>query len=112
MASELPLAPVSLVVAPHLERIYAEMGRRCIGREGDPHRWVKPEFHGKRFGEASLPFEQSLSRLYIYHYDPLESGKQATVSEEEREHVKGYLHRSWGATRIPPTDLQAEPGTT
>src|SRR5690606_34710763 len=40
------LDPVSLLVVPHLDCIYAEMGRRCIGREGDPHRWVNPEFHG------------------------------------------------------------------
>lgn len=48
VAKELPvdLDPVSLLVVPHLDRIYAEMGRRCIGREGDPHRWVNPEFHG------------------------------------------------------------------
>lgn len=48
VATTLPtdLDPVSLVVVPHLDRIYAEMGRRCIGREGDPHRWVNPEFHG------------------------------------------------------------------
>ncbi|MZR11446.1 hypothetical protein GQE99_00170 [Maritimibacter sp. DP07] len=38
--------PVSVALVPHLDRIYAEMGRRCIGREGDPHRWVNPEFHG------------------------------------------------------------------
>jgi hypothetical protein len=40
------LDPVSLVAVPHLDRIYAEMGRRCAGRPGDPHRWVNPEFHG------------------------------------------------------------------
>ena len=40
------LDPVSLLVVPHLDRIYAEMGRRCIGRDGDPHRWINPEFHG------------------------------------------------------------------
>lgn len=46
-ASEpIDLDPVSLLVVPHLDRIYAEMGRRCLGREGDPHRWVNPEFHG------------------------------------------------------------------
>tara|TARA_R100000322_G_scaffold117349_12_gene75715 strand:- start:41676 stop:43691 length:2016 start_codon:yes stop_codon:yes gene_type:complete len=38
--------PVSVVLVPHLDKIYAEMGRRCVGREGDPHRWVNPEFHG------------------------------------------------------------------
>jgi hypothetical protein len=79
--------------------------------EGDGLK-VSTAGNGERFGEASLPFEQFLSRLYIYHYDPLESGKLATVSEEELERVKGYLHRSWGATRIPPTELQAEPGAT
>ncbi|ASK19314.1 hypothetical protein [Halomonas sp. N3-2A] len=217
VASELPmdLDPASLIVVPHLDRIYAEMGRRCIGREGDPHRWVNPEFHGwwsgrgfsinvdvasgqlsgvdsfirhfyasyhpyyngnqplihpqpagiavtdsaarfigwhaitilrasldpndvmriyfynpnndsgqdwgdgvkvstsgngERFGEASLPFEQFTSRLYIYHFDPLERGELATVTEEELESVKGYLHRSWGASRLPPTELQADKG--
>ncbi|AVI62867.1 hypothetical protein [Halomonas sp. GFAJ-1] len=217
VAAELPmdLDPVSLIVVPHLDRIYAEMGRRCIGREGDPHRWVNPEFHGwwsgrgfsinvdvatgqlcnvddfvrhfyasyhpyyngnqplihpqpagiavtdsaarfigwhaitilrasldpndvmriyfynpnndsgqnwgddvkvgtsgngERFGEASLPFDQFTSRLYIYHYDPLERGELAKVSHEELESVKGYLHRSWGAARLPPTELQANEG--
>lgn len=217
VATELPmdLDPASLIVVPHLDRIYAEMGRRCIGREGDPHRWVNPEFHGwwsgrgfrinvdvatgqlsgvddfirhfyacyhpyyngnqplihpqpagiavtdstsrfigwhaitilrasldpsdvmriyfynpnndsgqdwgdgvkvstaghgERFGEASLPFGQFTSRLYIYHYDPLERGELATVTDEELESVKGYLHRSWGATRLPPTELQADQG--
>jgi hypothetical protein len=48
VATKLPidLDPVSLLVVPHLDRIYAEMGRRCADRPGDPHRWVNPEFHG------------------------------------------------------------------
>lgn len=203
--SALELDSVSLVVAPHLDRIYAEMGRRCIGRDGDPHRWVNPEFHGwwcgrgfrinvdvatgklvdldgflrhfyasfhpfyngnqpvihpqpigvavtdsaarfigwhaitilrvtldpqgamriyffnpnndsaqdwgdgvvvstsgndERFGEASLPFEQFASRLYIFHYDPLEYGVLADVASEELARVIDLVHRSWGATRL------------
>jgi hypothetical protein len=48
VATSLPtdLDPVSLLTVPHLDRIYAEMGRRCVDRPGDPHRWVNPEFHG------------------------------------------------------------------
>ena len=48
VATTLPtdLDPVSLLVVPHLDRIYAEMVRRCAGRPGGPHRWVNPEFHG------------------------------------------------------------------
>ncbi|MEU6561940.1 hypothetical protein [Nocardia nova] len=200
------LDPVSLLVVPHLDRIYAEMGRRCAGREGDPHRWVNPEFHGwwsgrgfrinvdvasgqltdveeflrhfyasyhpfyngnqplihpqpagvavtdsaarfvgwhaitilrvsldpqeamrvyfynpnndsgqdwgdgvvvgtaghgERFGEASLPFEQFASRLYIFHFDPLERGELAAVERGQLDSVIGYLHRSWGADRLP-----------
>lgn len=216
VAKDLPmdLDPVSLLVVPHLDRIYAEMGRRCIGREGDPHRWVNPEFHGwwagrgfhinvdvetgqikdleaflrhfyasyhphyngdqplihpqpagiaitdsacrfigwhaisllritldprnvmrvyffnpnndsgqdwgdgvvvstagngERYGEASLPFEQFASRLYIYHIDPLEHGEPADVPIEELNRVSGYLYRSWGADRLPAQELQATP---
>ncbi|MDU8913399.1 hypothetical protein [Aestuariicoccus sp. MJ-SS9] len=38
--------PVSVLLVSHLDRIYAEMGRMCAGREGDPHRWINPQFHG------------------------------------------------------------------
>ncbi|MFW3614017.1 hypothetical protein [Billgrantia antri] len=217
VAQSLPmdLDPVSLIVVPHLDRIYAEMGRRCADREGDPHRWVNPEFHGwwsgrgfrinvdvatgqlfelddflrhfyasyhpfyngnqpvihpqpagiavtdsaarfigwhaitllrvtldqsetmrvyfynpnndsgqdwgdgvrvstagngERFGEASLPFEQFASRLYIFHYDPLERGELAQISQEELDRVTQYIHRSWGADRIPSAELQANAG--
>ncbi len=209
------LDPASLVVVPHLDRIYAEMGRRCIGREGDPHRWVNPEFHGwwsgrgfrinvdvatgqlteledflrhfyatyhpvyngdqplthpqpagiavtdnaarfvgwhaitllrvardpegamrvyffnpnndsgqdwgdgvvvstshhgEHFGESSLPFEQFASRLYIFHFDPLEGGEVALVERDELDRVIDLVYRSWGADRHPTTGLQADPG--
>jgi len=207
----LDLDAVSLIVVPHLDRIYAEMGRRCSDREGDPHRWVNPEFHGwwagrgfrinvdvatgqlqdldiflrhfyasyhpyyngnqplihpqpagvavtdsaarfigwhaitilrisldpgevmrvyfynpnndsgqdwgdgvkvstagngERYGEASLPFEQFASRLYIFHYDPLEHGELAQITRDELDRVIGYIHRSWGADRLPADGLQ------
>ncbi|MFC3452885.1 hypothetical protein [Amycolatopsis speibonae] len=206
------LDPVSLLVVPHLDRIYAEMGRRCIGRPGDPHRWVNPEFHGwwaargfrinvdvetgnligldtffrqfhvsyhpaynggqplihpqpagvavtdsaaryvgwhaitilrvtadpqdvtrvyfynpnndsgqdwgdgvvvstagngERFGEASLPFDQFASRLYIFHTDPLEHGEPEKVPAEDITRIVDYIERSWGANRLPGGTLQA-----
>lgn len=45
-SSPVDLDPVSQLVVPHLDRIYAEMIRQCADRPGDPHRWVNPEFHG------------------------------------------------------------------
>ncbi|MBZ2169084.1 hypothetical protein [Marinobacter sp. F4216] len=216
VASEvtLDLDPVSLIVVPHLDRIYAEMGRMVADRQGDPHQWVNPEFHGwasgrgfainvdvatgklhdlegfirhfyasyhpfyngnqplvhpqpagvavtdraarfvgwhaitilrvaldpegemrvyffnpnndsgqhwgndvevstaghgEHFGESSLPFEQFTSRLYIFHYDPLERGEPANVTDEELQRVVGRVYRTWGADRLPSEELQAEP---
>ncbi len=200
----LDLDPVSLLVVPHLDRIYAEMVRRCEDRNQDPHRWVNPEFHGwwsgrgfhiavdvatgklkdlesflryfhacyhpyyngnqpvihpqpagiavtdtsarfigwhaisllrvaldpenimrvyfynpnndsgqdwgngvvvstagkgERFGEASLPFGQFASRLYIFHYDPLEPGEPDGVDADTLREVVASVHESWGADR-------------
>jgi hypothetical protein len=189
------------------------MGRLCIGREGDPHRWVNPEFHGwsagrgfrinvdvgtgklkdldeflrhfygsyhpfyngnqplvhpqpagvavtdsasrfigwhaitilrvtldpervmrvyfynpnndsgqhwggdvqvstatrgERFGEASLPFEQFASRVYIFHYDPLERVESVELDEAELARAIERVHYSWGRDRLPAESLQAE----
>ena len=40
--------PVSLIVIPHLDRIYGEMWRLCEDRDDDAHRWINPEFYGWR----------------------------------------------------------------
>ncbi len=38
--------PVSALLVSHLDRVYAQMGRLCAGRPGDPHKWINPQFHG------------------------------------------------------------------
>ncbi|MFC4261164.1 hypothetical protein ACFOZ5_19255 [Marinobacter lacisalsi] len=38
--------PVSVVLIPHLDRLYGEMWRRCSDRDDDAHRWINPEFYG------------------------------------------------------------------
>ncbi|MGI8314686.1 hypothetical protein [Halobacillus mangrovi] len=40
------LDPVSLVLVPHLDRIYSEMMSRVALRGEDGHRWVNPAFYG------------------------------------------------------------------
>ncbi len=198
------LDPVSLVLTPHLDRIYMEMGRRTIGRSEDGHRWINPEFHGwwvyrgfaslidpasegvqhfEHFvrlfhaayhplynggrdlvyaqpcgvvstdtagdfvgyhavsiqrvaldphgvwrvyffnpnrdkgqnwgqgivtstsnhgeweGESSLPFEQFLMRLYVFHYKRVELGDTALVPQETVEAVRGTVAAGWAAAR-------------
>lgn len=40
------LDAVSVVLVPHLDKIYSEMMRRASGRGEDPHKWVNPAFYG------------------------------------------------------------------
>lgn len=56
--------------------------------------------HSERFGEASLPFEQFASRLYIFHFDPLEPGEAEAVPQATLDEVSEKIYKSWGADRI------------
>lgn len=206
--------PVSTLLVPHLDRVYAAMGRLCAGRGEDPHRWINPEFHGwwvgrdfaiavdvatghlkdyesyvklfyrhyhpyyngmnplihpqpaglaitdasaqfvgwhaitllrvaldqagamrvyfynpnndsgqnwghgvvvstqgqgERYGEASLPFAELASRLYIFHYHADLITPSGDPPAEEVEEVVRMARESWAATRLPPEAIP-EPG--
>ena len=195
---------VSVVLVPHLDRIYMEMGRLCAQRGGDPHQWINPELHGwwvgrgcriaidvasgrlhdyanflrqfyatyhpyyngnqpvihpqpagiaitdsaerfigwhaisiyrigldptgcmrayfynpnndggqdwghdvvvstegsgERFGESSLPIEQFASRLYLFHFDPLEHGVPGDVPADEIDRIAALARSSWAKDR-------------
>lgn len=205
--------PVSVLLVPHLDRNYAEMGRRCAGRPGDPHRWINTEFHGwwvardcavavdvatgllddypqfvrrfyesyhpgyngdrplihpqpagiaftdstgtfigwhaitllriaegrsgemrvyfynpnndsgqdwglgvtvttsgngERHGEGSLEFEQFLSRLYLFHDQPLRPEGAAPVPDEAVERVQAMAVESWAGNRVEASAEAAE----
>lgn len=205
--------PVSVLLVPHLDRIYADMGRRCATRPGDPHRWINPEFHGwwvardcavavdvasgqlwdyegfvarfhetyhpdynggrplihpqpagiaftdatgafvgwhaitilrvapgragemrvyffnpnndsgqdwgqgvtvttsgngERHGEGSLEFEQFLSRLYLFHDQPLRLSRHVEVPKDTIERVRAMAVGSWAADRMPVMSLAGQ----
>jgi len=41
------LDPVSAVLTPHLDRLYAQIMRRASGRDADAHRWANPGLYGR-----------------------------------------------------------------
>ena len=47
---------VSIVLVPHLDKIYNEMMKRATGRGDDPHKWVNPAMYGQwiQLGFASV----------------------------------------------------------
>ena len=108
------LDPVSAVLVPHLDRIYARMIQRIVADpDGKPRvyffnpnnegrqRWghgVAPTVwgHGEFPGESSLPFAQFTSRLYAFHFDPYEEGEAYAVPEEVVEQVSTMARESWG----------------
>lgn len=83
------LDPLSLILVPHLDRIYIEMGRRSAGRGEDPHRWINPEFHGwwvnRGFAIAvdiytgKLQDVEGFVRTFYALYNPLYNGNTPVV---------------------------------
>jgi len=92
LASDIPLDtdPVSIVLVPHLDRVYHAMGEACVGRGEDPHRWINPEFHGwwvgREFfiavdvatGKMKQDYTHYLAQFYR-SYHPLYNGNQPVI---------------------------------
>ncbi|MCC5874294.1 MAG: hypothetical protein JJU22_17990 [Gammaproteobacteria bacterium] len=83
------LDPISLILVPHLDRIYGEMWRRVEDRKEDGHRWINPEFHGwwvqrgfaicvDIFSGAIIDFEAFIRRFHA-HYHPYYNGNQPVI---------------------------------
>jgi len=81
--------PVSTLLVPHLDRIYAEMGRRVADRKEDPHRWINPELHGWWVGrEFHIAVDIATGRLHAHEtficdfhlaYHPLHNGNEPVI---------------------------------
>lgn len=52
--------------------------------------------HGERPGESSLPFDQMLSRLYAFHYNPTDLSEIRQVDDETVEAITKMARESWG----------------
>jgi len=83
------LDPVSVVLVPHLDKLYNEMMRRTAGRGEDPHKWVNPLMYGQwiQLGFAScydyltnsiLDFE-GFVRIFYAAFHPEFNGQREMV---------------------------------
>ncbi|PHQ27130.1 hypothetical protein CLH62_06010 [Marinobacter guineae] len=55
--------------------------------------------HSERYGEASLPVAEFVSRLYVFHYDPLEKGEPGNVPTDEVNRAMELAIDSWASGR-------------
>ncbi|MGM0534376.1 MAG: hypothetical protein ACQERK_07790, partial [Campylobacterota bacterium] len=88
-STALDTGAVSVLLVPHLDRIYNEMGRMCAHRGQDPHKWINPEFHGWWVGrEFLIAVDIATGRLREYDrflkqfynsYHPLYNGNQPII---------------------------------
>lgn len=94
---------VSLLrVAPHGNedgmRAYF-LNPNAEGRQDWGHGVVPTVYgHGERPGESSLPFEQFVSRLYAFHYNPHTMGELTAVDADEVARVTRAARDSWGTS--------------
>src|SRR5690606_9456694 len=85
----LDVDPVSLVLVPHLDKIYMAMGRLVADRGQDPHRWINPEFHGWWVGRGfHIAVDVATGKLAEYgeflrnfyaSYHPFFNGNQPVI---------------------------------
>ncbi|WP_225741745.1 hypothetical protein [Halospina sp. K52047b] len=55
--------------------------------------------HGELYGEASLPVAEFASRLYVFHYDPLEKGEPNDIPTDEVNRAMQLAQTSWAQGR-------------
>lgn len=55
--------------------------------------------NGELYGEASLPVAQFASRLYVFHYDPLEKGEPTGIPTDEVDRAMRLARDSWASGR-------------
>jgi hypothetical protein len=55
--------------------------------------------NGELYGEASLPVAQFASRLYVFHFDPLEKGEPADIPTDEVDRAMRLARESWASGR-------------
>lgn len=67
--------------------------------------------HGELMGESSLPFEQLASRLYVFHYEPTETGPLDEVPAAEVRRVLTKMRKSW-AKGLEWDGLESGPAST
>ncbi|MCL7943708.1 hypothetical protein [Marinobacter sp. ATCH36] len=55
--------------------------------------------HGELYGEASLPVAEFASRLYVFHYDPIEKGEPGDVPTDDVSRAMQLARDSWASGR-------------
>jgi hypothetical protein len=55
--------------------------------------------HGELYGEASLPVAEFVSRLYVFHYDPIEKGEPGDIPADEVNRAMQLAKGSWALGR-------------
>lgn len=55
--------------------------------------------NGEFEGESSLPFEQFLARVYVFHYKKRETGDVGAVPADTVSHVRTLIAQSWAANK-------------
>lgn len=89
-----------LAIDPSLTmRVYFFNPNNDSGQDWGQGILTSTQGHGELYGEASLPVAEFASRLYVFHYDPLEKGDPTTVPLDEVQRAMDLARDSWASGR-------------
>lgn len=80
-------------------RVYFFNPNNDSGQDWGQNIVTSTQGNGELFGEASLPVAQFASRLYVFHYDPLEKGEPTGVPASEVALAMSLAQNSWALGR-------------
>ena len=66
---DMELDPVSIVLVPHLDRVYNEMMNRVALRKEDGHKWVNPAFYGRWVHNGFSSVFADIAQTTVADYD-------------------------------------------
>jgi len=83
---------------PHGDwRVYFFNPNRDKGQNWGQGMITSTHDHGELEGESSLPFEQFLARVYVFHYKKRETGDAEAVPADAVARVRTLIAESWAA---------------
>ncbi|MCH8553422.1 MAG: hypothetical protein LAT62_15910 [Natronospirillum sp.] len=89
-----------LALDPHQEmRVYFFNPNNDSGQNWGQGIVTSTQGHGEFYGEASLPVAEFASRLYLFHYDPLEKGESSLIPTDELNRAMDLARNSWALER-------------
>jgi hypothetical protein len=91
--------PAGIAVTDGAPRVYFFNSNNDSGQNWGQEIITSTQGHNELYGEASLPVAEFASRLYVFHYDPLEKSEPDDIPTDDVKQAMHLAQNSWALGR-------------